>query len=49
MFKAVLVKVKELGKGSVVHKEPLTPEDFKKLYMSETLNISNINSNWITK
>ena len=41
MFKAVLVKVKEIGKGYVVHKEPMTREDFKKLYMSETLSTAN--------
>jgi hypothetical protein len=33
-FAAVFVHMKRIGKESVLHKEPLTEEDFKKLYAS---------------
>ena len=36
-FAAVLVQLKQTGNGSVIHKEPLSTEDFNKLYSSEVL------------
>jgi len=38
MFSAVLVHLKSEGKGIVLHKQPLTSEDFSKLYCSSVLN-----------
>ena len=34
IFAAVFVNLKRVGKGSVQQKEPLTKEDFRKLYSS---------------
>jgi hypothetical protein len=39
-YAAVLVKLKREGKGKVTHKEPLTSEDFRKLYSSKALNLN---------
>jgi hypothetical protein len=39
-FAAVLVNLKREGKGKVIHKEPITKEDFTRLYSSEVLNLS---------
>ena len=35
MFKAVMVQLKNQGKGDVTHKEPITPEDLQKMYSDE--------------
>jgi len=40
IFSAVLLKVKQYGKEFVRPKEPLTVEDFRKLYSSHALNTS---------
>ena len=40
IFSAVLVQLKKNGMGSVIHKKPLTPEDFSKLYSSDVLSAS---------
>ena len=40
MFGAVLVQLKQIGKGSVLHKQPLSNDDFLKLYASDVLNTS---------
>ena len=40
MFSAVIMNLKKGGKGSVKHKQPLSSEDFKKLYSSDLLNVS---------
>lgn len=37
MFSAVLVNLKAAGKGVVQHKQPLSAEDFSKLYNSDVL------------
>jgi Domain of unknown function (DUF3504) len=41
IFAAALVQLKQAGRGSVVHKEPLTTDDFNKLYSSKVLSTSN--------
>ena len=40
IFSAALVQLKQAGKGSVTHKQPITNEDFIKLYSSGILNTS---------
>ncbi len=40
MFAAMIVKLKREGKGSVEHKQPLTKEDFRKLYCSLLLDVA---------
>jgi len=41
MFKAVLVKLKKEGVGECVQKEPITPEDIKKLYSGSAFDTHN--------
>ncbi|XP_072176075.1 LOW QUALITY PROTEIN: zinc finger MYM-type protein 2-like [Diadema setosum] len=40
MFHAILVKLKKEGKGSVVHKDPITQEDMLKIKSSSALDVS---------
>ena len=37
MFHAMLVKLKQAGKGSVTHKDPISKEDFLKIKSSSVL------------
>jgi len=39
MFKAMMVKLKKEGKGVVKHKEPILPEDLKKLYNHDSFSL----------
>jgi hypothetical protein len=41
MFSAVLVELKRSGKGTVQHKEPLSTEEFDKLYSSHQIDTTN--------
>jgi len=41
MFAAVLIKLKKEGKGNVQHKQPMSSEDFHKLYASSILSTDN--------
>ena len=42
-FAAVMVSLKRQGKGKIVHKQPLTTEDFTKLYSSDALDLNTPN------
>ena len=39
MFHAMLVKLKQAGKGSVTHKDPISKEDFLKIKSSSVLDV----------
>jgi len=40
LFSSVLVNLKKQGKGATQHKQPISPDDFNKLYTSDVLSTS---------
>jgi hypothetical protein len=42
MFKARLVHLKEKGKGTVTHMDPMSREDMQKLYSHDNFSLSSL-------